>query len=143
MRLSCSGGVSFCTPFPFRHSGVGRFSSCCLECRLTGRLCALCIASCSCSFFYCAPKQWNSLPSDIRHIQSSHAFKTALETHLHSTTNTTTGDFKFCLLPFAPLIATPHPLPTLCYIPPVHVCVCTGVLCEVYNIMFILYYLFI
>ena len=31
----------------------------------------------------CAPKQWNSLPSDICHIQSSTAFKTALKTHLY------------------------------------------------------------
>ena len=30
-----------------------------------------------------APKQWNSLPSDSCHIQSSHAFKTALKTHLY------------------------------------------------------------
>ena len=35
------------------------------------------------SFSYSAPKQWNSLPSDNRHIQSSHAFKTALKTHLY------------------------------------------------------------
>ena len=34
------------------------------------------------SFSYSAPKQWNSLPSDIRHIQSAHVFKTALKTHL-------------------------------------------------------------
>ena len=36
-------------------------------------------------FSYCAPKQWNSLPSDSHHIhiQSSHAFKTMLKTHLH------------------------------------------------------------
>ena len=31
-------------------------------------------------FSYCAPKQWKSLPSDIRHTQSSHTFKTALKT---------------------------------------------------------------
>ena len=30
-----------------------------------------------------APKQRNSLPSDTRHIQSSHAFKTVLKTHLY------------------------------------------------------------
>ena len=109
---------------------------------MTGRLCALCIVSCSRSFFYCAPKQWNSLPSVIRHIQSSHAFKTGLKTHLLQYNQYyTAGDFKFCLLPFAPLIPIPHPLPTLCYIPPVHVCVCTGVLCEVYNIVFILFFL--
>ena len=34
------------------------------------------------SFSYCTPKQWNSLPADILHIQSSHAFKTALKNHL-------------------------------------------------------------
>ena len=28
-----------------------------------------------------APKQWNSLASDTRHIQSSHALKTALKAH--------------------------------------------------------------
>ena len=33
-------------------------------------------------FSYCASKQWDSLPSDIRHIKSSNAFKTALKTHL-------------------------------------------------------------
>ena len=32
---------------------------------------------------YCAPKQWNSLPSDICHIQSSHAFKPAFTMHLN------------------------------------------------------------
>ena len=35
------------------------------------------------SFSYSAPKQWNSLPLDIRHIQSSHTFKTALNSHLY------------------------------------------------------------
>ena len=34
-------------------------------------------------FSYCAPKLWNSLPSHIRHIQSSHAFKTALKIHFY------------------------------------------------------------
>ena len=40
----------------------------------------------SCFFFfcfYCAPKQSNSHPSDIRHHQSFHAFRTALETCLY------------------------------------------------------------
>jgi len=36
-----------------------------------------------CSFSYCTPKQWNPLPSDICHIQSSQAFKTMLKTRLH------------------------------------------------------------
>ena len=34
------------------------------------------------SFSYSASKQWNSLPSDIPHIQSSRAFKTALKIDL-------------------------------------------------------------
>ena len=36
-----------------------------------------------CSFSYCTPKQWNPLPSDICHIQSSQAFKTALKPQLN------------------------------------------------------------
>ena len=35
-----------------------------------------------CSFFHAAPSVWNSLPHEIRHIQSATAFKTALKTHL-------------------------------------------------------------
>ena len=34
------------------------------------------------SFFHAAPSVWNSLPHEIRHIQSATAFKTALKTHL-------------------------------------------------------------
>jgi len=34
------------------------------------------------SFSFCAPKQWNSLPLHIRNIPTTHAFKTALKTHL-------------------------------------------------------------
>ena len=34
------------------------------------------------SFSLAAPSVWNSLPHDIRHIQSVTAFKTALKTHL-------------------------------------------------------------
>ena len=34
------------------------------------------------SFSHTAPSVWNSLPHDIRHIQSVTAFKTALKTHL-------------------------------------------------------------
>ena len=51
-------------------------------------------------FLFLAPKQWNSLPTDIRHIQSSHAFKTALQTRLYKVTNdiiTSQSDFKFSL----------------------------------------------
>ena len=49
---------------------------------------AMCVGwGCMClilgSFLYCASKQQNSLCSEIRHIQSSHAFKTALKTHLY------------------------------------------------------------
>ena len=35
------------------------------------------------AFPYCVPKQWNSLPSNIRHIQSSDAFKTALKIYFY------------------------------------------------------------
>ena len=34
------------------------------------------------SFSHAAPSVWNSLPHDIKHIQSVTAFKTALKTHL-------------------------------------------------------------
>ena len=34
------------------------------------------------SFSFFAPKTWNSLPSDIRHISSSASFKLALKTYL-------------------------------------------------------------
>jgi hypothetical protein len=34
------------------------------------------------SFSFCAPKQWNSLPYEIRHIQTAPAFKKALKTYL-------------------------------------------------------------
>ncbi|KAK7105219.1 hypothetical protein V1264_016626 [Littorina saxatilis] len=34
------------------------------------------------SFSYAAPKIWNSLPYDIRHIDSTPSFKAALKTHL-------------------------------------------------------------
>ena len=38
---------------------------------------------CQRCFSFCAPKKWNSLPSDIHHIQTSYAFKTVLKTHLY------------------------------------------------------------
>ena len=95
-------------------------------------------------FFCCAPKQWNSLPSDISHIQSSYAFKTALK--FTSTNNTITSHFKLCFLTCPPTHPHPPPvahLPSLAlrYIPSVqlrahargcmyaHVCVCVCV-CE-------------
>ena len=34
------------------------------------------------SFSYCAPKQWNSLPAQLRNIQSTSSFKKCLKTHL-------------------------------------------------------------
>ena len=37
------------------------------------------------SFYYAAPSVWNSLPRDIRYIESTSAFKTALKTHLFKT----------------------------------------------------------
>ena len=54
---------------------------------------------------YCAPEQSNSHPSDIRHIQSSHAFKTALKTCLYKQKQYT-SDFKFCLLSFERRLST-------------------------------------
>ena len=38
-----------------------------------------------CSFSHVAHSVWNSLPHEIRHIQSPTAFKTALKTHLFKT----------------------------------------------------------
>ena len=35
------------------------------------------------TFSYCAPKQWNSLPSNIRHVPSLHAFNSALKAQLY------------------------------------------------------------
>ena len=49
------------------------------------------------SFSYCAPKQWNFLPCDNHHIQSSHAFKTASKNKTKQLY--TTGDFKFSFTP--------------------------------------------
>ena len=65
-------------------------------------------------------KQWNLLPSDIHHIQSSHALKTVLKTHLYKW-------YKLfqnlsCCLPCLPSLT-----PWLCYIPSVCVCVFTHV----------------
>ena len=83
-------------------------------------------------FSYHAPKQWNSLPSDIHHIQSSQAFKTKLT----STKNVITSDFKFCRLTCLP---PPYP-PSLHVTFLLCVCVCVCV-CErerereEYNIM--------
>ena len=60
------------------------------------------------SFSYCAPKQWNFLPCDNHHIQSSHAFKTTSKNktkHLY-----TTGDFKFSFAPSS----LPFPLHSFC-----------------------------
>ena len=37
------------------------------------------------SFSHAAPSVWNSLPHEIRHIQSTTAFKTDLKTHLFKT----------------------------------------------------------
>ena len=51
-------------------------------------------------FHFLVPKQWNYLPTDTHHIQSSHAFKTALQTCLYKVTNdiiTSQSDLKFCL----------------------------------------------
>ena len=34
------------------------------------------------SFYFCGPKQWNSLPPHVRNIQSTSSFKKALKTYL-------------------------------------------------------------
>ena len=39
-------------------------------------------SSCDSSFYYAALSVWNSLPREVRHIQSTTAFRTALKTHL-------------------------------------------------------------
>ena len=62
------------------------------------------------SFSYCAPKLWNSLPSDIRHSKFSDSLKTALKTHLYK--QRYKWFTKSCCLPT-----------TLC------VCVCVGGVC--------------
>ena len=95
-----------------------------------------------CCFSYCAPKQWNSLPSDISHMQSPHAFKTALNIHLYK--NSTTCDFRFYLLPFLPSFPSLLPyynLHSFCVSVCASVCVCvcvcvhTGMVCKQYNMI--------
>ena len=67
---------------------------------------------------------WNSLPSDISHIRSSHTFKTALKTHLYK-------QYKKW---FQILSSYLPPLFTLLH-PSLHsTCACV---CEEYNIMII------
>ena len=63
----------------------------------------------------CAPKQWNSLLSDIRHIQSSYAFITALKTHLYRQYHVpdATNNFTFCILPFDTPFPSPNSSPSL------------------------------
>ena len=62
-----------------------------------------------------APKQSNSLPSDIRHIQSSDAFKTGVRNspiqQQQQQQKATTSDFKCCLLtpPSSPLLPSLTP----------------------------------
>ena len=83
------------------------------------------------SVSYFAPKQWNSLPSDIRHIQSSRALKTVLKTHLykqHSWFQIQSSFFTnlpHLLLSsrYIPLSALPHIRVRVC----VGVCVCACV----------------
>ena len=74
-------------------------------------------------FSCCAPKQWNWLPSDIRHIQSSHAFKTALKTHLYKQYH---NKWFHILSSYTPSPNPPTPPPPPRYIPsvPASVCVC-------------------
>ena len=97
-----------------------------------------------CSFTYCAPKQWHSLPFDICQNQSSHAFRTVLKTHPYKQYHKW---FQILSSSFCP----PPPTPTLSldsFSVCVCVCVCVcvyvwvhvGVACEEYNIMFIYYF---
>ena len=50
------------------------------------------------SFSYCAPKQWNFLPCDNHHIQSSHVFKIASK-------NKTTLHYRWFQIQFCPLLS--------------------------------------
>ena len=51
-------------------------------------------------FPYCAPKQWNSLPSEVCRIQSSHAFKTMLRALLQIIPQVCVLFFCFCFFKF-------------------------------------------
>ena len=73
----------------------------------------------------CAPKQWNSLPSDIRYIKSSHAFKKLTST---ITQSNIASNFKFQLLPCHPRPHSPPPPPTLLSYSPSHLLTC--LLCD-------------
>lgn len=59
------------------------------------------------SYSCCSPRQWNFVPSDNRHIRSSHAFKfnTAVKAHLHKQFH---NWFQILFLSLPP---TPTPLP--------------------------------
>ena len=61
--------------------------------------------------------QWNSLPSDIHHIQSSHAFKTALKT-LQTIPQVISNSVFLLASPFH------HPSPLATSVPSVCLCVC-------------------
>ena len=50
------------------------------------------------SYSYCAPKQWNSLSSNIRHIQSSHVFEKWVKGSPLQTIPPVTSDSAFFLL---------------------------------------------
>ena len=71
------------------------------------------------SFSYWAPKQWNSLPSDVCYILILPCLQNCVEgTSINSAT---TNGFSFC-----PLFCPPPPLPH--YIPSVHLYVCVCVI---------------
>ena len=95
------------------------------------------------SFSYSAPKQWNSLSSDIRHIQSSHAFKTALKTHLYKQYYNKwfqiLSSFFLDLLLSCLLHSSLCALTYLCVCVVVCVCVHASV-CVARNVMFIYYF---
>ena len=93
----------------------------------------------------CVPKERNSLPSDIRYIQSSQALKIALKNCLYKHTR---SDFKFCLLPLPP---PPPPLTFLlctsmwCVFVCMYVCAREGVVCTEYFVykLFLRFYVYI
>ena len=66
----------------------------------------------------CAPKQWNSLPSEIHHIQSSCALKNALKTHLYK-------QYPKWFQNYVCLLASPSypPSPLITFLLRIHVCV--------------------
>ena len=74
-----------------------------------------------------APKQWNSLPSAIHHIHSSHALQAALKTHLNKQYQNKLFQIVFLLAPHPHPPTLPHPSSHSVHILSVHVSMCVGV----------------